>query len=316
MTVSLMVRRSAAALLAVALGFAALPGCGNSTPQAKDEKKDDKKDPTPPPPPGPGPTPPTPPEGPPKSTLGAVEKAADDAATAFRRELVMGTAKADMLSTAFLKAVGKPVVLPSDKAKGYSDDSATSWLKKVGAGVNFGPELKREQAGDVAYLRGGLQKPGGYCLRMVKEGGAWKVDWLSISSVDNGSVTTTPTPEGAAQGFAVASFVELLTDLSGMPKDERLLVLAAAMTPALRAAWAPPFEMDKPQGFDFNPGKLGTEAVKIGGKTTGYTASRVGDLPEFKVELTKTDGKKSLTVRLVKGATPLEWLVSEVIEAK
>jgi hypothetical protein len=319
MTVSLTVRRLAAALLAVVLGFAALPGCGSSAPQAKDDKKDEKKE-IPAPTPGPTPTPtptPKPPEGPPKSTLGAVEKAADDAATAFRRDLVMGTAKAEMLSASFLKAIGKPAVLPSDKAKGYSADVATSWLKKVGASVNFGPELKREQAGDVAYLRGALQKPGGYCLRMVKEGGAWKVDWLSITSVDNASVTTTPTPEGAAQGFAVAAFIETIADKDTMPTEDRHLLVAAAMTADLRKAWSPlVFDQDKNAGYDYGPAKLNTEAVKIGGKTNAYTASRVGDLPEFRVELTKPEGKKAYTVRLVKGATPHEWLVSEVVEAK
>ncbi len=44
MTASLVIRRAAAALLVVALGLAALPGCGNSSPP--DQKKDDnnKKD--------------------------------------------------------------------------------------------------------------------------------------------------------------------------------------------------------------------------------------------------------------------------------
>ncbi len=320
MTAPLMYRTLVAALLTACVGLAALPGCGNPAPKGdkKDEKKDDKKDN---PNPGPGGTPGaggsgTPPAGPPKSTLGAVEKEAEDAATAFRRDLVQGTAKAEMLSAAFLKAVGKPIVLPSDKAKGYSTDSATSWLRKVGEGVNFGPEMKREQAGDVAYFRGALQKPGGYCLRLVKEGGAWKIDWLSISSVENGSTTTAATPEGAAQGFAVGAFIETVADLNGMPQTERSTLLGAALTPTLRTAMAAPFDGDKNQGYDFNPGKLHTEAVKIGGGTTAYTASRVGDLPEFKVELTKPAGKKAFVVKLVKGQAPHEWLVSEVTEAK
>jgi hypothetical protein len=323
MTAPRISRSFAAALLAACVGLAALPGCGGSAPQAdkKDDKKDDKKA-DPGAAPGPGPNPgPTPPGVPPKSTLGDIDKDADDAATAFRRDLVHGTAKAESLSAAFLKVVGKPLLFESDKAKGYSPDSAVSWMKKAGEGVNFGPELQRQQAGEVAYLRGVLQKvglpaPGAYSLRLVKEGGAWKVDWLALSSVDAAALATAPTPEGAAQGFAVAAFVESITDLNAMPKDERAPLIAAALAPPLRTAWAPPFEQDKAAGYDYNPGKLNTEAVKIGGATTAYTASRVGDLPEFKVELTKPAGKKALTVRLVKGPAPHEWLVSEVLEPK
>lgn len=311
-------RAFGALLLAVCFGLAALPGCGGSAPKAekKDDKKDDKKDPS-----GAGPGTPAPnpggtsPDVPPKTTLGAVEKAADDAATAFRRDLIQGTAKAEQLSSSFLKAVGKPAVLPSDKAKGFSPDSAISWLKKVGETVNFGPELQREQAGDVAYLRGALQKPGSYCLRLVKEAGAWKIDWLSISSVE-GTVPPIPTPEGAAQGFAVAAFVETLADKDGMPKDERGVLLGSAMTPALRAGWAAPFGQDTAAGLDFNPGQLITHATKIGGGTKTFAASRAGDLPEFKVELTKPDGKKTYVVKLVKGTAAHEWLVSEVTETK
>lgn len=303
-----------AALLAAVIGLTV--GCGG--PPAKlDAKKDEaKKGDILPPKPDDIPTP-KPPDTPPKTTLGAVEKAADDAATAFRRDLVTGVAKADALSATFLKAVGKPAQLPSDKARGYSTDTAASWLRKVGETVNFGPEMKREQAGDVAYLRGALQKPGTYSLRLVKEGGAWKVDWLSISSVENGTVTTTPTPEGAALGFAVAAFVELTADVSGMPAEERAVALGAALTPALRTAWASPFDQDKNAGLDFNPAALVRKATaEIGGGTSAYTATRVGDLPEFTVELTKPAGKKKYTVKLVKGAAPHEWLVSEVAEAK
>ncbi len=326
MTPPLMFRSLAAALFAVCVGLATLPGCGGPAPKTEtnDEKKEEPKpgdpNPTPIPTPNPGPDAP-----PPKSTLGPVEPAADQAATAFLSTLIHGTAKADSLSAAFLKSVGKPLVLPSEKTAGVSADAATNWLRKVGEGVSFGLALKREQAGDVVYIRGSFSSPrlgatpgqtGSYSLRMVKEGGAWKVDWLSLSSVDTSVTTSTPTPEGAAQGFAVGAFVESVADLNGMPKDERAAVIAAALAPTLRTAWAAPFDQDKAQGYDYNPGKIGTEAVKIGGGTTAFTAARVGDLPEFKVERTKLTGKKTYVVKLVKGTGPNEWLVSEVTEVQ
>jgi hypothetical protein len=304
------------------VGFAALPGCSPGSKGGKKDEGGDKKDA----PKGDSPAPkvngtdPPPKDVPPKNTLGTVEEAADKAATAFRASLVQGTATPDMLSASFLKAVGKPTLLPSDKEKGFSVDSAGSWLKKVGDGVNFGLETKRpEQAGDVVFLRGPLQKPGGYSLRLVKEGGAWKVDWLSLTSVpvEAGTTVVPPTPEGAALGFAVAAFVETASDVSGMPEGERAAVLGAALTPALRAQWAPPFEQDKAAGYDFNPAALVRKALaEIGSGVSGYTATRVGDLPEFKVEVTKPAGKKTYTVKLVKGAAAHEWLVTEVSEAK
>ena len=320
-TSSAVFRSLAALLLVVCFGLAALPGCSGPAPKAekKDDKKDEKKDTNPDGTGGPKPDgkPEVKPDVPPKNTLGPVEPAADQAATAFLRDLVHGTAKPEALSSAFLRAVGKPWAFPGDKEKGYSPNSAESWLKQVGAGNTFGLALKQEQVGDVVYIRGALQKPGGYCLRLVKEGGAWKVDWLSVSSVESGTLTTTPTPEGTAQGFAVAAFVETITDVDGTPKENRHLLIAAATTKELRTAWSPlDFDQDRLAGYDYGPGKLVPAAVKIGGGTKAYAASRVGDLPEFKVELTKPEGKKTFVVKLVKGAAPHEWLVSEVSEAK
>jgi hypothetical protein len=329
MTASLVIRRSAAALLAVALGLATLPGCGSQQAGNKDEKKAETPNPNPP---NPNPTDPNttpkPPSEPPKPKLGPIEPAAATARDGFLRDVGSGMVKADVLSAAFLRSVGKPLILDSDRAKGYSEDAATSWLRRVGEGVSFFPSLKQDQVGDsLVYIRGSFTaqrlgkeaaKGGGYCLRLIKEGGAWKVDWFSLSSVDTGDVVTTapPTPDGMAQSFAAVAFAELAADLNGMPKDERLIVLAAAMTPELRAAWAPPFEQDRKAGYDCNLLVLGTKAVEIGGGASALTATRTGDLPEFKVEFTKPAGKKTCTVKLAKGAAPHVWLVSEVPEVK
>jgi hypothetical protein len=238
---------------------------------------------------------------------------------------VQGNAKADMLSTAFRKVVGKPLLFPGDKEKGYSPDEAANWLKRVGDGVGIGLPLKQQQAGDVVYIRGSITGPrlgkdasktGGYSLRMVREAGAWKADWLSLTSVDVTAAPVPPTPEAVAQEFAAVAFMEAVADLNGMPRDDRPQLIAAALTPELRTKWAPPFDQDKQQGYDYNPGMINTHATKIGGGTSALTASRVGDLPEFRVELTKPRGKEAYTVRLVRGPGPHEWLVNEIVEAK
>jgi hypothetical protein len=142
------------------------------------------------------------------------------------------------------------------------------------------------------------------------------VDWLSLSSTEQVGPTMAPTAEAAAQEFAVGAFVETVADLNGMPKEERLPLIASALTSELRQKWAPPFDQDKQQGYDYSPAKIGTEATKIGGGTSSFTATRAGDLPEFRVELTKPKGKVAYVVKLTNGTAPHEWLVSEVSEAK
>jgi hypothetical protein len=325
MTAPFAVRPVAAALLVAGLCLAALPGCGSSTPNKAEKKEEPKADPKAEPPKTDPKTGTKPPE--PQTSLQPLEKAADDAATAFLRELGQGSVKAEMLSTNFLKSFGKPVELPSDKAKGYSADAAVRWLRQVGEGVNFSLSLYRQQAGDAAYLRGAVTGPrlgkdgGYYSLRLVKEGGAWKVDWVALSSAEWKGTPGAGTAEAAFQEFAAASFVEVLTDSKALPQEPELAPyraapIAAAMTPPLRAAWAPPFEQDKPLGYDYNPARLRLKAVEVAGGTSAFTLTRVNDTPEFRVELTRPAGKTTLTVKLVKGATPGEWLVSEVSEPK
>lgn len=311
--------RALALLLACACAVA-LAGCG---PKPKDNKKGDeskKVDAPAPPVVGPGDQKGDPPAPVPKNTLGEADKAATDAATAFTRDIGTGAAKPDALSAAFLKAVGKPLELPSDKEKGYSTDNAGTWLKRAGDALTFGLPIKQEQVGETVFLRGTVSGPrfqggtGSYCLRLVKEGGAWKIDLLTVSSSDNGTVTGPQTPESVSQAFALAAFVELAADGKGLARDERGLALGAVLAPALRAQLAAPFDSDKAAGLDFNRGALVTAAVKIGGGTASFTATRTADAT-FDVELTKPAGKVRYSVKLTKGTGTNEWLVSEVAEA-
>ncbi len=327
MTSSPTFRALSAALLTAALGLAVLPGCGKppaTQPEKKDEpKKDDPKvdpkkgDPAPDPKKGD----PGAPSVPPKSALGKVESDAEGAAEGFLKELMQGTAKADALSAGFLKSVGKPVEpLPDDIKNGFSRDNAARWLRRVGENRNFNPALFRQQAGDVVLWRGFLTGPtlpsgGGYSLRLVKESGAWKVDWLGLSSADNKGSVAPGSADEAFQEFAVAAFVEVLADATAMADETRPAALARALTPDVRKAWAAPGKQDQDQGYDYSPAHLRIAAIKYGGGTKEFTVAKTGDLT-FSVVLTKPAGPKTIVVKLVKGATPGEWLVSEVSEAK
>ncbi len=301
-------RLFAGSLLIVGL-LLSLPGCGEKPPADKGQKKDE-----------PGPTPPTggDPKGtakneprPPEKVSPEIEKAATD----FLKSLVEGNAKASSLSTGFVKAIGLPVELPSDKAKGYSDTAAEVWLRRVGTGVNFSPPFEPKQAGDVALFRGSFMGPGktgNYALRMVKEADGWKADWLSLSSANTTSAALPGSDANALfQHFAAASLAQIICDKDGMAQGERAALLAAGFTPALRQKLAEPFGSDKDKGFDYNAGKLALEVAKIGGGAESITVVPAGDA--FNVEVTKAGGAKSMfTLKLVKGTTPGQWLVESI----
>ncbi len=225
-----------------------------------------------------------------------------------------GTAKADQLSSGFVRLIGLPVELPGDKARGYSPDAAESWLRRVGAKLTgMGPMTESFQAGDVAVFRGRFTG-GTYLLRMVKEAGAWKTDWLSLSSVD--ATGTSPagsaTAETQLQSFAATAVASAVCDQEAMPREERLAVIAAGLTPAFRQTWAEAFDGDKHKGYDHSPAKLG---VKVGGIGNGCRSVAITPTGPgtFQMEVTRTSGEKaSYTLKLAKGTTPGQWLVESI----
>ncbi len=332
MTAPWQFRSLAAALFTACVGLATVSGCSGPAPKPenKDEKKDEaKSDPKPVPVPGTNPAPgtnPTP-AAPPKTALRDIDPQATATVGAFLGALIQGTASPDALSKTFLQVIGKPLLFPGDKEKGYSVTEAASWLKRTGESVNnFTPSHDQHQVGDVVFIRAALttrskkkSEPGGYSLRLVKEGSGWKVDWFSLTSVDPDKIAFPPatTPDAIAQGFVLAAFIGSVTaDPTVFPATDRASLISAALTEDLRKKWAEPFASDVAEGRDYNPGKINTEAVKVGGGTTAITVTRAGEQPEFKVELTKPTGKTSYVVKLVKGAGPAEWRVSEVTETK
>ncbi len=303
------------AAIALTLGlFLTLPGCAPK-PVDKGEKKDkDKKDNANPNPianPNPNTTPET--KTPEKiDTKAGVGKDAVD----FLSAVGAGTAKASQLSAGFVKLIGLPVELDSDKAKGYSGDAAEAWMRTIGAKFSgMGPMSESSQAGDVAVFRGSFTG-GTYYLRMVREGDAWKADWLSMSSifVETFSVGTAgpASADSLLQGFAAAAVMSTICDKDAMPQEQRTAVIAAGFSPALRKSLAPPFDGDKDKGYDYSPGQLGLKLGEIGGKAEALVLSTAAD-GSIKVEITKAGGAKSAyAVKLVKGASLGQWLVETI----
>jgi hypothetical protein len=291
--------RAAAAVLAA--GFLALAGCGGEKPQAPrsgDGKGEPKSDPAAP-------------AAPPRKIDPAAGVGKD--AFEFLKALGAGAARAEQLSAGFVKMIGLPAELPADRARGYSPAAAESWMRRVGGGATFA--LPSGFAGaDAAVLWGGFQGPGrkgDYLLRMVNEGGAWKVDHLALTSAPHTAGAAGDGPDAEFQAFAARAAGGLLCDRDAMPKDERAIALAAALTPAFRANLAEPFGSDREQGFDFNRGKLLLEADRIGGGAESYATARQGPA-EFRLEVVKAGAKAAYLLRLAKGPAPGQWLVENV----
>ena len=299
--------RTLAAFLLTASVFFALPGCGGdkSQPSGKGDDKNKKEEPKlviPGQPTDPKTTipPVTIPAQPAKVDItSGVGKEAVDFLMAVRG----GTARADQLSAVFVKAIGLPVRLDSDKVKGYSTGEAEDWMRKLGASTGFGLPLKADQVGDVALFRGILVgKPGGYSLRMVKEGGAWKVDWLSASSVDVKKAVAVPTNSGDAilQEFAATAWSsDLRPGRDAHPAA--LAIVAAGLTGPHVVGCAAGRRQDR--GFDYS---LSAKVSDIGGKAESVSYTQQGE-GAYVAEVAKAGGgKATYLVKLVKGQQLVE----------
>jgi hypothetical protein len=317
-----------AAALAMATGlFLALSGCNNNKPPSD---KGDKKSDSPPITnsiPNSNPTPSSDPSAAVPAPLPDAEKIdlnvgvgkeAMDFLGAFRAS----TVRADQLSSGFVKAIGLPAVFPADQAKGYSPDAAEGWLKRVGSRCGLSIPFMSKQVGNVALFQGTfIGPPGGYCLRMIHEGGAgataptgWKVDWLSLSSVEiQGTALNSSKADTVCQEFAVAAIVGTLMDKDALTKEDRAVVLAGGLTASLKNKWAVALPSDKAEGYDYNRGLL---MQLMADKFTGiesFTPIQQGNTPVFRVEVTRSSGKAAYLVTLVKGSGPGQWLVDDVV---
>jgi hypothetical protein len=317
-----MSRQIAAMALASGL-FLALPGCGEKkTPSDKADKKSDsssnsptlsinadpnKNSSTETSNPKPQPTP--------------IEKidlnvGVGKDATDFLTSLKNGTARADQLTHGFVKAIGLPVAFPADKVKGFSPDVAEGLLKRTLTRHSLGLPFISKQVGDVALFRGMFigEDTGGFFVRMTHEGGTWKVDWISLTSVGiQGGTLNTSAAETVCQEFTVAAVFGLLADKDALTKEDRAVILAAGLSPALKKKWAEPLDSDKAEGYDYNRGTLGQKTLEIGAGVESFSFNQQGNAPVYRVELSRKDGSKTaFLVKLVNGSGSGQWLVDEV----
>lgn len=223
------------------------------------------------------------------------------AADAFLQALTDGKASPAQLTPAFRAHVGK------------TDQAAQEWLAGV-KGKVFHP-TEQTDFGSAVALRGGAETPPdkhrtGFAVRLVRDGDAYKADWLQFSEHTKFGVPTVPDPDLAAALDTVHNFLDLLID-----RDE--VQTHALLAPALRKSLSPvPVGTKPPDGLDYDPGFLTrrTRAWVLGVANYTVGAGELGPNKEtatFPVTLEAGGDRTPATVKLVKDKATGWWLIDE-----
>jgi hypothetical protein len=245
---------------------------------------------------------------PPQAATGTPTSPISDARTAqafagqFLRAVNDGTATAAMLTPQFKKIIAEPV-FESDRALGYSDAGAASWLSSlkgqlpgpvIGPGIGADPKAQ----GFVGWNLDG-NPTSWYVIRIVPAGNGWQADWLSVLPA---SVLYDAREKDGLAGIAGAAFLQAM-----IGKDDRLA--SGLMSPALKARLAPPFDSDKTRGF--NRGILSGKLADLRG---GATEARVTSATGNTVTATLIAGgsSRSVALKFVEGERPWDWLVDDI----
>ncbi|HJZ60324.1 MAG TPA: hypothetical protein VKE74_35600 [Gemmataceae bacterium] len=304
--------RPVALLLALGLLFA-LAGCKKDTPAGDKDKKADNTGPGPGS--GPGPT-----VGPPEKVK--PDHPAQAAAAGLVKDLRAGTGiDPARVSNRFLKMIGKPLTpLSEDQTKRYNAGSADVWLKRAGlllGDANVGLPDGHLQPG-VAVFTGSFVSPraakGHYLLRLVEEGGAWKLDWFLASTVPADAPPAPANADDPFKDFTVHAAADLVSETI-IDKGDRAPLAAALFSKPLLTSLDASLEKEDADGYDYKRGWLGAKLDDpdkfVGKKVMSYSYTRSGP-DTYRVEFALEGGaKKVFEVKLVKGEGPGVWLINE-----
>lgn len=265
-----------------------LSGCGGGdpTPAPTSEKdkgtgKPDKTDKT-------GTTPP--------ANVKEVEAAAKSFATTFLTAVRDKKATPDQLTPEF-KKVFAPAGMEAEKAQGYSDTVATAELSFLAGEVGADDVTVVGNADGSAFAVGKNKANGSRTLlRVVKVGADLKVDWLSVGP--SGVPDATLTGENAPAQFAAQALLDAVN-------RNKTTLAPALLTDAARSKYG---ESVITKAFD--AGALRDNLrVLLGFDKYAVTAASNGSVT---VELAFAAGKKTGTLKAVKGPRPGEWLVDSI----
>jgi hypothetical protein len=247
-----------------------------------------------------------------RAAVAAADPTPRQAADAFLKDLGEGNVTPDRVTTSFAKKVGRPFPKKTESGPGYSPPEVHAWLGQFkGAAFTVGEETK---VGDAIVLRGLAQFPdksaGAFALRVVKEGKAYKIDWVHRSGRQASEVKAPADPDLAAAQDTVRNFLDLL--LGGDLKQARSL-----MAPAWRTRLSPPSPADVRDGYDYGPGFLDGKLRSWRGENFVGYSFRAGDLtpnkdaPTFVVDMQAGGQKVPYVVKAARDPATGEWLVND-----
>jgi hypothetical protein len=248
-------------------------------------------------------------------------------AIAFLKSLSEGTPRLELLTADLVRIIGRPWELPGDREKGYSALAAESWLKRAGRGRTFAPPIGLVGT-EWAMLSGSARQDndlGHYYLLLRQQGPNWQVDLLVLSSAEvplswpkRDQAVSPPGAERGAQELAGAMlqcWLAALADRKAMSPDDRAVLVAAGLSPALRQAWAAPFDSDKAHGYDFNRGQL---QLKIAAMTQDLQQFHLHPLDPPRHWQIEGKGDKGTGRRWVLALEPAgpsgKWLIERIQE--
>ncbi len=266
----------------------------------------------------------------PSSTVWRTASGEDPAVTtaiAFLKSLSEGAPRLELLTPDLVRIIGRPWELPGDREKGYSALAAESWLKRAGRGRTFAPPIGLVGT-EWAMLSGSARQdndPGHYYLLLRQQGPNWQVELLVLSSAEipltwpkRDQAVSTPGAERGAQELAGAMlqcWLAALADRKAMSPDDRSVLVAAGLSPALRQAWAAPFDSDKAHGYDFNRGQL---QLKIAAMTQDLQQFHLHPLDPPRHWQIEGKGDKGTSRRWVLALEPAgpsgKWLIERIQE--
>lgn len=214
-----------------------------------------------------------------------VEAAAKAFATEFLTAVKNKQAKPEQLTPEFWKALGDtPAAELTFMASKVAADKVTVTLGPDGSAFAVGTSTTTPRT----------------LLRVVKVGTDWRVDWISVGP--NGVPDATLSGSDAPARFAAQALVDAVL-------WHKHSLAAALLTDSARNAYGQSV-FDK----KFDPGALKNKLEELLGGYDIYTVTGVSN-GIVTVELTGPDGKKTATLKTVKGTRPGDWVV-DAIEVK
>lgn len=226
---------------------------------------------------------------------------AEPFAKAFLDSLQRGDVKLEQVSPAFLKVIAEPGILQSDIDRGYDAFAATNWFKTA-SGVSYESPKLTTDLGNATLVVGNVQGGGRYVLRFMNANGAWKLDWFQRLPANASPVEMSDIAARMGAECAIAAIIAAKDDGGGR-------FAAATFTPELQRRLGPPFGSDAARGYNLGGLRVSIHSLADGAKS--YTLTPKGN-DTYVADLSGGRKPHKATLKMVKGSTPGQWLVSDL----